>query len=282
MADVTIRELGADRSTELDLDDGATFYFDWVESDWGTANQPEPDEEMSVEGAVTYLPLEQAWHRRNLRLAGFVEYSGHNAKLRGISDLAKIFQGRKTIRLKSFELDVFGMAPTEQGDSTRTPQVLGYEAQMYAQPPFWRLVFAFNAIAYGNLLYPDLGIPVGEAQPPYLFGRDLAGAQAIAANPGAGVAHFTIDNWGTAFCYAAASITGGPASTVLYLEGKGRNRVKLTTNASGAATLATTDRFYLAPGSQGIRFENAAGTAIDLTAQAAMRIDFGATVPRFR
>lgn len=279
--DVSVRPLGVAHTSETSLDDDAKYYFDWEATDWGFAGQPEPEGEQSVEGAVVYKALDQSWMRRQIRLAGYVEVASHNAKIRAMSDLAKLLQGEKTIRLKAWEIDVTGLAPTERDETKEVPQVLGYECVMYATPPFWRLMTDFDSIIYGAFLYADMGIPFGEAQPPYLFGRDLSGAQAIAANPGSG-SHFTIDNWGTAFCYPTASISNGPVSTTLYLKGAGRTRLKLTTNGSGGVTFTPADRFYLAPGSQGIRFEDAAGAALNLTAQTTMRINFGSTIPRFR
>lgn len=284
MSDYTIRDYGAARGTEIDLDDGAgsgSYHLDLEATSWGNAAQVEPEEEQSQDGPVLWLPTENAWRRREIRLAGFLECVSLFDKDAKRSTLTRLFQGRKVLRRYGWEIEVFGMAPVEQGDTRRAWQLLGYEVALYATPPFWRMAIALNAIGYGDaLLYPDMGIPAGEAQPPYLFGRDLGGAQAITASPGTG-AHLTITNWGAAPANPAASITAGPLSTTLYLRGSGPYRVAVSTNGSGAATLTEAQKFYLAPGANALRLENAAGTALDLTGYATMRIDFGATIFRF-
>lgn len=280
MSDYTIRPFGAAISAEFDLDSGASggpYHIDLAETEWGVAKQPDPDEEASAEGTAIFLPLEQSWERRTIRLRGAVECTGLYDKSYKRATLTRLFSGRQTLRRFGWEIDVVGAAPVEADDSRRTPQLLVFDVTLTAQPPFWRHVVALKDIAYGAYLYPDFGVPYGEVQPPWLFGRDLAGAQAIAASPAAGLAHFTLNNWGTAYCYPTAAITGGPPSTDLYLKGLGRFRVKVTTDGAGAATLATTQRFYLEVGDNPIRLENLAGTAINLTGYGTMRIDFGAT-----
>lgn len=280
MGEYTIRPKGALQSQEVDLDDGASggiYHLDLVETDWGKAEQPEPQEELHGQGSTVYLPLDEAWKRRAIHLVGAVECVSFYEKQYRISRMRQLLQGSRTLRRQGWEIDVFGTGFMERDASKKSHQVLEYEVLLLASPPFWRHVYALKDIVYGSHLYPDFGVPMGEAQPAYLFGRDLPGAQAIAANPGAGVSHLTLNNWGTAFCYPTAAITGGPPYTDIYFEGLGRLRVKVRTDGAGAANLLETGRLYLPPGDNPIRLEDAAGTAINLTSYPTMRIDFGAT-----
>jgi len=73
MAEVEIRDRGAALGSGVDLDDGVSYHLDWVETEWGVANQPEPQEELASEGVTLFEPLDQSWERRIIRLAGFVE-----------------------------------------------------------------------------------------------------------------------------------------------------------------------------------------------------------------
>lgn len=283
MAEYTIRPKGAARSTEVDLDDGSIggiYNLDLVETDWGKATQAEPEEEVHSQGATLYTPLEEVWQRRAIRLAGWVECSSLYDKQYRVSRMRQLLQGSLTLRRQGWEIDVFGTGFLEREGSKRSPLLLEYEVVLLATPPFWRLASDLASLAYDALMFPDFGVPVGEAQPPYLFGRDLAGAQQIPATYAPGVDCFTLTNFGTAFAYASATITGAPTNYDLYLRGEGRFRVKVRTDGAGSATLTEASRFYLAPGDNGIRLESSAGGSLNLTPYATMRINFGAT--RFR
>lgn len=283
MADVTIRPQGAPLGAEIDLDDGELHVLDWEDTDWGKADQPDPEEEQGAEGVTVFEPLDQSWKRRTMKIVVTRIHAGHFAKRYGMSLLTRLFQGKQTIRRFGWEMDVTFKAPDELGATKRSPEALMVEAVGTAQPPFWRHIYTLQEIQWGAYLYPDFGVPPQEAQPAFVFARNLAGANAISTGfdpmlmaPTTGP-HFTMRNWGTAFCYPAASITGGPPNTDLYFRGLGRYRIKVRTNGSGAATLREADRFYLAPGDNPIRLESANGTAINLTGYGSMRIDFGAT-----
>lgn len=282
MPDYTIRAQGAARSTETDLDDGITYHLDLEETAWGEATQPEPQDLQTIEGSALILPLDQAWNRRVLKLSGALECSSHNDKLLKLSTLTALLRGRKTIRRKGWEIDAYGLAPVELGPSKRTPYLILYETTFYATPPFWEHAVALNAIAYDSLLYPDFGVPMGEAQPSYVFGH-AAGATALtSANPGAGLPHFTISNWGTAFTYPGAALSGFGALTEVYLKGAGMFRVRVPLSG-GAGTLSEVQRFYLASGNNAIRLEDAAGAALNLSSGTypSLKLDFGATIVRY-
>lgn len=276
MADMTIRNQGAPLDSEVDLDDGELYVLDWEETDWGKADQPDPEEEQGAEGVTVFEPLEQSWKRRTLKVVVTMINATHYAKRYGMSTISRLFRGKKTIRRMGWEMDVTFKAPDELGATKRSSQALMVEVVGTAQPPFWRHVYALKDIVYGKHLYPDFGVPYGEAQPPFLFGRDLVGAQAIATTPGAS-AHFTLNNWGTAYCYPTATITGAPPNTDLYFRGLGRYRIKVRTDGAGAATLREADRFYLEVGDNPIRLEDSAGNALNLSAYGHTRINFGAT-----
>ena len=282
--DYTIRVKGASRTTEVNIDDGATYNLDLAATDWGVATQPEPQEQVHDQGATLYLALEEVWQRRVIRLVGWVDCpSGLLQKNLVKSQLNALFQGQRTLRRYGWEIDVTGMAPVEREDSMLSPMFLAFEVMLLATPPFWTMADNLAAIGYGDgLLYADHGVFYGEAQPAYVFSRTpAAGEGTIAANPGAGVAHFTITNWGTGYAYPEVSFTGFPTSTTLYVEGPGRFRVKKTTSGAGAFTITAADRLFLAPGANAIRFEDAAGTATNLTSFASAKADFSATRFRF-
>lgn len=279
--DITIRPIGAAISTEVDLNDEATFYFDW-DSQWGEAQQPEPEEQQTQTTPVTTYPHPESWKRRELKLMGLIECKGHNDKRYQMSVLTSLFQGKKTIRRHGWELDVTFQAPREMQETYATPLAIKYEVTGTATPPFWRMAQTLEAIAYDTLLYSDYGIPYGEAQPPYDFyvtapEPGVVPAGVITASPGAG-SHLTIANWGTAMVYPEISLSGFPNSTAVYIKGPGRFRVKTTTSETGIATITATDRLYLAPGNNAIRFEDSGGTAIALGSSA--RANFGDTTLR--
>lgn len=287
MAEYTIRPRGAARSAEVDLDDGASggiYNLDLADTDWGQATQAEPQEEAHGQGSTLFMPLEEAWQRRAIRLVGWVDCSSLYDKEYRTSKLRQLLQGSLTLRRQGWEIDVFGTGLLERDGSKRSPLLLEFEVVLLASPPFWRMASDLASLAYDTLLFPDFGIPYGEAQPSYDFyvtppgGSPLVAPGVITASPGAG-SHLTMDNWGTAFAYGAASLSGFPLSTTLYLKGAGRFRVKVTTDGAGNASLLEAARFYLAPGNNGIRFENSAGAAVALGASA--RITFGATRPRY-
>lgn len=281
--DITIRPLGAALSSETDLDDGSVFLFDWTQTDWGEAAQPDPEEQATQKMSVIHYPGPESWKRRELKIVCYRICSSHNDKRFQASQLAALFQGRRTIRRHGWEMDVVFLAPREVGESTKTPLLIGFEVVGFASPPFWRAVDSLSAIQWESTLYPDYGIPPQEVFPPYIWipgGGDGTPYAPLVLNPGGG-SHLTFNNWGSAFVYPSISITGGPTSTTIYLKGPGNFRAKVTTNGSGAATLADTGRLYLPPGYSGIRLENAAGTALDLSSYANIRIDFGSTKLRF-
>ncbi len=279
--DYTIRPLGAARSTEVDLDDGTIRLLYLDETDWGEARQPDPEEQQSQNGSTLTHPLPTAWLRRELRIVGAVICRNHNDKRYQKSILDSLFQSRRTIRRHGWEMDVTFGTPRESGDSMRTSEAIVFEVVGYASPPFWRLADALASIQWSETLYADYGIPPQEAMPAYLFGRDLSGYSSITGDPGPTGIHFGITNWGTAYCNPVATITGGPVNTTLYLKGPGNYRPVITLDASGNGALLETMRFYLPPGFVGIRLENSDGSAINLTANSTMRIDFGATKLRF-
>ena len=279
--EIAVRERGADRSTETDLDDGLLFRFAWDAWDPGIAEQPEPEVEQTQRGLAIWLPLPETYEQRRIRLIGYRDYTSANAKLHGISELTKLLCGAKTLRIKGREIDVFGKGLREIEDTKPSPFVLGFELDLTSlSEPFWKSVDTLNSIAYDSMLYPDMGIPVSEAQPPYLFGRDLAGSQAITANPILLNPHFTINNWGTALTYATASVSGAGALTEVYLSGVGVDRVRIGLSG-GNGSLLEASKFLLSSGDNPIWIQNAAGSALDLTAYPNFRIDFGATVLRY-
>jgi hypothetical protein len=293
MPDFTIRAQGAARSTEFDLDSwpsGGSYHLDLELTDWGVSNQSEPKEVQTAEGAVLYLPLDQAWGRRVIKLSGAVDCSSINDKDYKRSYLTSFIRGNKTIRRKSWEINVFGMAPVEVGMSKKTPLLLMYEATCYATPPFWNHAVQLNQIAYTTLLYPDFGTPYAEAMPSYVFAvtpstipsskSPSTPVGTITASPGAYPnPHLTINNWGTAFFYGTIALAGFPASTDVYLRGQGIYRIKVTTNGSGAANVVASQRFMVYAGLNSIRFEDVNGNALNLGASAS--VDFGASTVRY-
>ena len=282
MPDYTIRAKGAARSTEIDLDDGIKYHLDHVQTSWGRAQQPEPVEEQNDRAPVTWLPHEEAWLRRTIRLVGIVECSGINDKEYKRSTLTRLLRGPRTLRLKGWEIDVIGLGFDELPETKKTPMALGFDATFYATPPFWRHAAPLNAIARDSLLYPDFGLPMQETMPPFLFARTPAAGEAAIA-PIALFAwdpHFTITNWGTAFCYPSIAISGAGAFTELYLKGLGRYRVRVPLTA-GAGTVTPSSLFYLDVGDNPIRLEDAAGTGLILTGNTTLRLDFGATQYRY-
>lgn len=274
----TIRNQGEARESEVDLDSGeadGAYHLDLEKTDWGSAVQPEPKEERHEQGTTLFLPLEEVYERRTIKLSGIVECSAPYEKDYVKSTLSRLFQGKKTIRKLGWEIDVFGLAPVELDDTRRTWQAYGYEVVLYATPPFWRMVQTLNAIVYDELLFPDLGVPMGEAQPLYHFTNVSTGGTITGGA-------FSFNNWGTAFCYGVVSITGGPAGATIYLKSTaGRFRTKVTLDGSGNGGITEADRFYLAAGDNTVQLFDAAGAVLNTDLYPALTLDFGYTQLRY-
>jgi hypothetical protein len=147
----------------------------------------------------------------------------------------------------------------------RLHTVLTWEAEFLAVDPLWRLNQPLNNIQWGTdpALYWDSGIPFFEAQPPYSF------TIATAANY-----PIQFDNWGTAYCYPVASITGTGLTEVWFELDGDAERVK----AVVADGLLEEDRFFVPPGVQSIRIYDAETGGNLVTG---ITVDFGATFLRF-
>jgi hypothetical protein len=92
---------------------------------------------------------------------------------------------------------------------------------------------------------------------------------------------FTIDNWGNAPAFAAGTITDGPVSTTVYLNGVAGSSARLAVvlDGSGAGTFLASEEFRLDPGNNAVRVETAGGSLQAVSGS--FSIDFGNTYMRF-
>lgn len=273
--------------TEVDTIAG-NYGVNFQSSDFGKASQPLPNIKATKAGNFYLAPGKEHWLQREGKLVakirGAVSYWD---KLRLKSEFDKLLYSQRPGQLvygpKQLNNVYFEASQIIDDGLKNSGHGLRIEVPWVAADPMWQLNQPLDNIDWSAVpaLYWDSGIYYDDEQPPYLFGRDLAGDQEITASPSGSNPHFTIDNWGTAFVYPTISITNGLSSgTTWYLKGSLSRRVQLSFTG-GSASVSASDRFYLEVGDNDIRFEDVNGTAINLTAYSTLRVDFGDTKLRF-
>lgn len=281
MPDLYINGVELDTLTE-------NYGVNFALSQFGKASQPLANVKKTRSGNVAQYPSKENWLPREGKLSAKIRKAvSYWDKERLRSELVRVIYSQNPGQLVygPYQLNAVSFEAPDilNDDRTNTGHSMRMEIKWVASDPMWELNQPLNNIKYDTnpALYYDTGIPFDEDQPPYLFGRDLSGLQMLATNPGALGNHLVFHNWGTAFLYPTIVITNGPPSTSLYLKGSLSRRLLVTTDSSGNATVLKSHRFYLASGYVGIRFEDEAGTALNLTPYPNMRVDFGNTKLRY-
>lgn len=249
--------------------DGAPYLVDFDGTDWGRPGTREPAITATAGGTWAVYPLATSFGERRGRLTLYAQALDAPDKWRVLSELQALLSGQRIIHRAGRQLAVYFLPAGEaESDAQKAGTIVGVTAEWVAADPFWK----FNQPLAGI----D-GPPVNAGDAWALW--DDNSHPAILPGYTFSTASFTLTNWGTAHTYAAGTITGGPASSTVYLKGPGSNRQPVALNGAGAGAFTADGELLLVRGDNAIRVENAAGSLI--TPGGSFVISFGDTYMRF-
>jgi len=253
------------------VDDGAPYTTGWDGVDFGESSPRSPVVQPTSGGSYTILPLYTNRLPRTGKITIYALATDILDKFRVESEMRALMDGPRKVHRAGRWLDVvFTSCVEAPDDSRKAATVVGMEGRFIVPQPLWSLNQPIKGLAPSaglvNIgpewdMWDDNSIP--STFPPYQFTTNS----------------FSITNWGNAFTWAAGTITGGPTSTTVYLKGSGAQRIAIPLDGSGAGSFTATQSFYLAPGANAIRLEDAGGSLV--TVGGSFSISFGDTYPRF-
>ena len=248
--------------------DGAPYFVDWDNTDWGSPGARRPTLTATASGTFAVYPLLTNVGERTGRLTLYAQALDYLDKRRVLSEMGALLYGQRTIHLGGRWLSVFFQPGAEvDGEARRSATLAGYTAEFVAPQPFWSLNQPLSGILTPTTpgeewqLWDDNAIP--NILPEFEFTT----------------ASFTLTNWGTAFTWAAGTITNGDEGTV-YLVGPGSARLAVEVDAGGDGVFLATSEFLLEVGDNAIALQHEDGSPYVPT-DPDFVISFGDTYMRF-